>query len=180
MFQKCFSFRNFARVACAALALSSLSMFHVASARAEAYVGALVGYGMPWGTETDVDPGLAYGATVGFKLLPEMSVGFTYLRDSWETSLGGLDYEVNHYLGELNFFSFFGLSGGLHAGPVSTKIGIGSINASDTDLGVGAHLGMDVKLTENVSIGGAGYWTYVTATDKYSTLNLLVPLKVWF
>jgi hypothetical protein len=176
MIPKCFNFRTFTRVVCAT---ATLAVLNVTSAQAEGYIGALVGYGMPLGTEANVDPGLAYGATLGYKLLPELSVGFTFLRDDWEAT-SGLDYEVTHYLGELNFFTFFGLSGGLHAGPVSTKTTFLGSSASDTDLGVGAHLGLDVKLTENISIGGAGYLTYVTATDKYSTLNLMVPLKVWF
>jgi hypothetical protein len=177
MLSKYFDIRSIAHVAFAATVACVLD---TASAKAEGYVGALVGWGTPWGTETDVNSGLAYGATAGFKLLPELSIGVTYLRDNWETSAGGLDHTISHYLGEVNFFTFFGLNGGLHAGPVTTEQSYGRISSSDTDLGVGAHLGLDVKLTENLSIGGAGYWTYVTATDQYSTLNLLVPLKVWF
>ena len=146
------------------------------SARAEAYAGAMIGLGIPMGTAVDVDNGMVYGATLGAHVLPALSVAATYLRDDFETTFGKVDFGVNQYLAEVNFFSLFFMNAGVHAGLVQTKF----VGSSSDDLGFGFHLGFDFRLAEQFSIGGAGYMTWVTADDKYATLNLMIPLKFYF
>src|SRR5262245_48223143 len=82
----------------AALSILSLS----GSARAEEtsgdmglYLSGLIGYGMPASTEAEVDSGLAYGGSIGWKIMPDLSIAFTYLRDDFSTTLGDLDYTVS-------------------------------------------------------------------------------------
>ena len=154
---------------CGALGLPS-------SARAEAYAGAMIGLGIPMGTGVDVDNGMVYGATLGAHILPALSIAATYLHDDFETTIGKFDFGVNQYLAEVNFFSLFFMNAGAHAGLVQTKV----IGSTSDDLGFGFHLGFDLRLAEQVSIGGAGYMTWVTADDKYATLNLMIPLKFYF
>lgn len=155
--------------ACGSLALTS-------NARAEAYAGAMIGLGIPSGTDIDLNSGTVYGATLGASVLPFFSIAATYLHDELETDLGGFDFSVDQFLAEANFFSLLFMNAGVHAGGVKTEF----LGTSTTDLGLGLHLGFDFRLAEQVSVGAAGYWTYVSADDKYSTLNLMVPLKVWF
>jgi hypothetical protein len=143
---------------------------------AEAYAGAMLGLGIPMGTAVDVDSGTVWGATLGLRLLPMLSVAGTYLHDGLETAVGGADFTTNQWLLEGNFFDLLFMNAGVHVGSVSTEIAA----AKSTDLGYGFHVGFDFRLTEQVSLGAAGYWTYVTADDKYATLNLMVPLKIWF
>lgn len=143
---------------------------------AEAYAGAMIGLGIPMGTAVDVDSGTVWGATLGLRLLPMLSVAGTYLHDGLETTIGGADFTTNQWLLEANFFDLLFMNGGVHLGSVSTE----TLAAKSTDLGYGLHLGFDLHLTEQVSLGAAGYWTYVTADDKYATLNLMIPVKIWF
>jgi|GEM_PF-1755282 len=145
-------------------------------ARAEGYAGVMAGLGIPMGTNVNLDSGMVLGATLGARLLPLMSIAATYLHDGLKMTNTNLDYKVDQYLAELNFFSLFFMNAGIHAGSVNTKF----LGVSSSDLGYGLHLGFDFKLTDQVSIGGAGYLTYVTANNKYATLNLMVPLKIWF
>lgn len=140
------------------------------------YVGGLIGFGMPMGTGPEVDSGLAYGGTLGWKLLPTLGIAFTYLHDDLSTTLGDLDYSVDKYLFEANFFSLAGLGAGIHAGPVTTDVA----GLSQTDLGLGANVGIDIMFTSGFSFGVMGYWTYILADDKYATLDILGTVRFWF
>lgn len=155
----------------------SLQTSMATDAKAEGYLGGLVGYGSGLGTGPNLDGGLVLGGTLGYRLMPELGVAFTYQHAALETKVGGIDAAASQYMAEANFFTVFFLSGGLHAGVVNTKLG----PVSSDDFGAGAHLGIDVKLAENVSVGVQAYYTYVTQeNDKHSLLNFTVPVKVWF
>jgi hypothetical protein len=159
------------------LALAGQGTFAATPANAaEAYAGAMLGLGIPMGTSADVDSGTVWGATLGLRLLPMLSVAGTYLHDGLETTATKTDFTTNQWLLEGNFMDFLFMNAGVHVGSVTTEVPL----AKSTDLGYGFHLGFDFHLTEQVSVGAAGYWTYVTADDKYATLNLMVPVKIWF
>ena len=161
---------------CTGLALATITA--APSAKAEGYIGGLIGYGIPLAHDF-FDPGMVYGGTIGYRLMPEMSLAFTFLQNKFELPVD--DYKVSQYLLEANFFSLVGLQAGLHAGLVKGESVLGF--SPDGDIGAGVHLGMDVKLADQFSIGGAAYYTYVAADGiggAYSILNLMVPLKIWF
>jgi hypothetical protein len=141
-------------------------------AKADMYIGGLVGYGTNAGAGYSSDGGLALGATAGFQLVPNLGLGATYLHDALKS--GSIDIGVSQYLVEANFFSLLFFPSGVHIGSVHTSIG----NASASDMGFGLHTGFDMNIAAGISVGVAAYWTYVTAeNDKHSLLNVVVPIK---
>ncbi|MBC7384540.1 MAG: hypothetical protein H7301_00070 [Cryobacterium sp.] len=166
--------KPFVRLLAFALALSP--MIISSSAKAEGYIGGLVGFGIPFGTSINYDNGSVFGGTIGYHLVPGLGIAATYQHTNLGVPLTDSNIGVDQYLGELNFFSLFGLNGGVHAGSVKE----GNSLVSTTNLGFGPHLSMDFKLTNEISIGAAAYWTYVTANDKHSILDIVVPIKLWF
>jgi hypothetical protein len=158
-------------------ALFSLTLMVQPNANAQGYIGGLIGMGSAPGSGVSLDSGLVYGGTLGYHLMPEMGVAFTFQHSALETSVGSIDVGVNQYMGELNFFSVVFLQGGIHAGAVNTSVA----GASSTDFGFGGHLGFDINLAQQLSVGIEAYYTYVTAeNDKHSLLNFIVPIKVAF
>ena len=148
-----------------------------ATAQAEAYLGVLGGLSVPAGTAYHLDSGFVWGGTLGYRLLPELGVAVTYLHEHQNISPINVDYTAQQILAEANFFTVFFLQSGIHAGTVITKVG----SASSTDFGAGAHTGLDSKLMDNLSVGAAAYWTWVTqSNDKHSLFNFMIPIKLWF
>jgi len=144
-------------------------------AHAEGYLGGIVGTGSASGTAANLDSGLVLGATLGYRLVPDLGVAVTYQHSALKA--GGIDVGVSQIMAEGNFFTLLFLQGGLHAGSVTTKVG----EASSTDFGVGAHLGIDVHVTDSWTVGGQVYYTYVTQeNDKHSLFNFVIPVKYWF
>ena len=169
--------KQLTKILAVTVALFSATLATTPNAKAEGYIGGLIGMGSAPGTGVGVDAGLVYGGTIGYRLVPELGFAFNFQHSALETSTGSIDYKVNQYMGELNFFTVFFLQGGVHAGAVNTSV----LGVSSTDFGGGAHLGIDVKLAEQVSVGVQAYYTYVTMeNDKHSLLNFIVPIKVWF
>lgn len=147
------------------------------SANAEGFFGLELGLGVPTGTGMNQDSGLVLGATAGYRLSTDFGLALTYQHDRLRLTNGGTGISENQLLAEVNFFTLFFLASGVHFGTVTTNIG----NISNTDIGFGIHSALDIKLTNEISVGGAVYWTYVTATnDKHSLFNFLVPVKFWF
>ena len=141
-------------------------------ALADAYVGGLVGYGNASGSALSTTGGVALGATVGFQLIPNLGVAATFIHDSLKS--GSVSVGVNQYLLEGNFFSALFFPSGVHFGTVNTSL----LGVSTSDMGFGLHTGLDIPLMPGITVGVAGYWTYVTTTnDKHSLLNILVPVK---
>lgn len=154
-----------------------MALFLSQTASAESYFGADIGLGSASGTAASEDSGLVLGATAGYQLTPEFGLGLTYQHSSLGLSGSNLGVGVTQYLVEANIFSLLLLHGGLHVGDVHTSIS----NSSSNDLGFGAHLGFDIRITDYFSAGLGLYWTYVTqANDKHSLFNIVIPLKVWF
>jgi hypothetical protein len=158
-------------------ALLLLGSLHTPAAHAEAYFGIEGGVGSASGTFAEMNSGLVLGATAGYQLMPEFGVGLTYQHSALGISGLGTDVSVSQILAEANVFSLLLLHGGLHVGDVVTSIA----GTSSSDLGLGVHLGFDIRVTEKLSAGFGAYWTYVTASnDKHSLFNFVVPLKIWF
>ena len=155
------------------LAAAAFCTLVTTQARADTYIGALGGYGANSGSPAYSSGGLAYGATAGFQLVPNLGVAATYIHDSMKA---GTSTVGNHeFLLEGNFFSILFFPSGVHFGNVKTTFADGS---SYSDFGFGAHTGFDLMLVHGISIGVSAYWTYVTHTDdKHSLVNVLVPVK---
>jgi len=144
-------------------------------AKADMYVGGLVGYGTVSGDVLSYTGGLAVGATAGIQLVPNLGVAATYLHNS--LSVGSTDVGVSELLAEANFFTIIFFPTGVHIGEVTTSVG----GSSTTDFGFGLHTGFDINLVANVTVGAAAYWTYVTTSnDKHSLFDLVVPIKFHF
>ena len=152
-------------------------IFFSRNARADSYIGAEIGTGAASGTAADLNSGLVLGGTLGYQLIPEFGVALTYQHSALSLASTGTSVSVSQILAEANIFSLLLLHGGLHVGDVTTS----ALGASSSDFGFGAHLGFDLRLTDRVSAGLGGYWTYVTeSNDKHSLFNLVLPLKFWF
>jgi hypothetical protein len=151
------------------------ALFATTPAFAEGYVGIMGGWGFPLAID-NIKSEPVVGATVGYKFLPEMSLAATWQHDYFKTDPGSLDFGVTQWLGEANFFSFFGLNGGLHAGIAKYDL----LGVSDSDLAFGAHLGQDFLIAPAISLGISGYYSYVSANDPFSIVNVMVPLKFMF
>ncbi len=159
----------------ALLLISSLGLSSMA--QAESYFGLQLGLGVPAGTGASQDSGFVVGATGGYRLSPELGVALTYQRAGLKITNGGQSLTESLFLAEANFFTLFFLASGVHAGLANRSIG----GASSNDFGIGVHTGLDIKVTNEISVGGALYWTYVTSTnDKHSLFNFVVPVKYWF
>ena len=147
------------------------------AAKAESYLGVELGLGVPTGTGMNQDSGIVLGATAGYRLTPDLGVALTFQHDGLKLTNGGQSISENQLLAEVNFFNLFFLASGLHLGTVYTSVA----GVSSTDLGFGMHSALDIKVTNDISVGGAVYWTYVTSTnDKHSLFNFVVPVKYWF
>jgi hypothetical protein len=145
------------------------------AARADAYLGVLGGYGVTSGDPAYSSGGLAYGATAGFQLVPNLGVAGTYIHNSLKA--GPATVGVSEALLEGNFFSLLFFPSGVHFGNINTSYN----GASSSDFGFGAHTGFDLMIMSGISVGGSLYWTYVTETNnKHSLFNVLVPVKFHF
>ena len=154
-----------------------MGIFYGRGVWAESYLGADIGVGSASGTSASQDSGLVLGATAGYQITPEFGVGATYLHSALGLSGTNIGVNVNQFLLEANVFSLLLLHGGLHIGDVHTSIN----GFSSDDMGFGAHIGFDLRLTDRLSAGFGAYWTYVTQNnDKHSLFNFIIPLKVWF
>ena len=157
------------------LAVSALTVS--SAAHAEGYFGLELGLGVPAGTAFSQDSGFVYGGTAGYRLTPDLGLAITYQHDGLKFTNSGVSISENLLLAEANFFTLFFLASGVHLGSVTTNIA----GISSTDLGVGVHTGLDIKVNNEISVGAALYWTYVPATnDNHSLFNFVVPVKYWF
>ena len=154
-----------------------IGLFYGKGVWAESYLGADIGVGSASGTSASEDSGLVLGATAGYQITPEFGVGATYLHSALGLSGTETGVSVSQFLLEANVFSLLLLQGGLHVGAVHSSIS----GFSTDDMGYGAHIGFDLRLTDRLSAGLGAYWTYVTQNnDKHSLFNFMIPLKVWF
>jgi hypothetical protein len=145
--------------------------------RAHPYFGLETGVSQASGTAFPLNSGFVYGATAGVEVLRTVGVGLTYQHSSLTYQDSGINTSVHQLLLEINAFSLLILNGGFHVGDV-IKFENGTRTA---DLGFGFHAGFDAGLTEHLTIGVAGYVTFVLEKeDHHSLLNLMVPLKWWF
>jgi hypothetical protein len=145
--------------------------------RAHPYFGLEAGYSQPSGTAFPLNSGFVYGATAGIEVLKTVGLGLTYQHSSLTYQDSGINTSVHQLLLEVNVFSLLILNGGFHIGDV-IKFENGTRTA---DLGFGFHTGFDASLTEHLTVGIAGYVTFVLEKeDHHSLLNLMLPLKWWF
>jgi opacity protein-like surface antigen len=158
--------------------LLAFALFTSSQAKAEVYIGALGGYGTSSGSSYTNSGGFAWGGTAGIQLVPTLGVAVTYINDSLKRS-DNVGVTESQILGELNFFSILFLPSGVHVGNVMTSTS--GYSGSTSDLGFGAHTGFEFNLVQNVTIGVAVYYTYVTTqNDHHSLIDILVPLKFHF
>ena len=157
--------------------LLAFTLITAQQAKADTYVGGLIGYGFDAGNVANVTGGLAVGATAGLQLVPNLGVAVTYLRNFEKFTNTTLDYGVSQYLVEFNFFSVLFFPSGVHIGQIHSDYN----GATSNDLGFGLHTGFDVHIMGNMTIGGAAYWTYVTEqNNKHSVFDIVVPVKFHF
>jgi hypothetical protein len=175
--EKIMSMKKYKSLAVLVVLLTLSGLATEPKALADGYLGGLIGVGSSSGDAYNTNSGLALGATLGFHLVPGFGVAGTYLHTSLNGVNGAPNVGESQLLAEANIFTLFFLQGGVHLGEVTESVG----SFSTTDMGFGAHLGIDIKIVENISVGAVGYWTYDTeSNNKHSLFNLMVPLKYWF
>ena len=161
----------------ALLFIFSVSIFSSPVHASNGFFGIEPGIGIGAGTAEPLDSGVVLGATAGYEFNPDFGFAVTYQHSKLGVTNTDNTENISQIFLEANAFSYLLLHGGIHLGDVITNV-----NGNSTgNLGVGLHVGFDLRVTERLTAGLAAYWTYVDQTaDKHSLYSLVVPLKVWF
>lgn len=162
-----------------------LTSFATSFAQAEGIsVGAQVGYGMAKINSSDFS-GLAYGVNFGYKLLPEITLGFninTFAESNKVSTIDVTSRSWNYVItGDYNLLMVPGLHVGGRLGMNALSASVsGASAASDSDFTIGFGAGYDYPVATNITLGAEGNYNIVLNDPSYSVIQFYVPVKFHF
>lgn len=149
-----------------------------------AYIGGLLGVGIPASGYSSIGTHVAYGANANFRFSREFGIGAYYIHSSGSTTAGGVPstFSLGFYGFEGNYFTSNGFNFGVRLGLASiaatATTPLGTLTANTSPFSFGPRFGYDYWIPHwPVTIGGELGFLFV---EKSNSLALTTPVQVTY